>query len=82
MRRARSKHDCAVILMTGRGSMETVMAATEAGHSIISPSPLRWRRWSTPSARAEKSLGEPDDDEAASIDDLAGDGDDRQLADA
>ena len=29
---------CAVILMTGRGTMETVMAATAAAHSITSPS--------------------------------------------
>ena len=37
--------DCAVILMSGRGSMETVMAATtEGGASIIWPSRSRWRR--------------------------------------
>ena len=38
--------DCAVILMTGRGSMETVMAATSraaAFEYLVVPSRSRWR---------------------------------------
>ena len=33
---------CAVILMTGRGTVETVMAATAAARSTTSPSPSSW----------------------------------------
>src|SRR5712671_4812513 len=61
---------CAVILMTGRGSMETVMAATAGGAFEYLAKPFEMSHMVDTIRRAEKSLGEPDDDEAASIDDL------------
>jgi len=66
----RQNPDCAVILMTGRGSMETVMAATEGGAFEYLAKPFEMSHMVDTIRRAEKSLGEPDDDEAASIDDL------------
>ena len=56
--------------MTGRGSMETVMAATEGGAFEYLAKPFEMAHMVDTIRRAEKSLGEPDDDEAASIDDL------------
>jgi DNA-binding NtrC family response regulator len=71
MRTARRQNpNCAVILMTGRGSMETVMAATEGGAFEYLAKPFEMSHMVDTIRRAEKSLGEPDDDEAASIDDL------------
>jgi DNA-binding NtrC family response regulator len=71
MRTARRQNpNCAVILMTGRGSMETVMAATEGGAFEYLAKPFAMSHMVDTIRRAEKSLGEPDDDEAASIDDL------------
>jgi DNA-binding NtrC family response regulator len=66
----RQNPDCAVILMTGRGSMETVMAATAGGAFEYLAKPFEMSHMVDTIRRAEKSLGEPDDDEAASIDDL------------
>jgi len=66
----RTNPDCLVILMTGRGSMETVMAATEGGAFEYLAKPFEMAQMVDTIRRAEKSLGEPDDDEAASIDDL------------
>ncbi|HEV8413418.1 MAG TPA: sigma-54 dependent transcriptional regulator [Bryobacteraceae bacterium] len=66
----RTNPDCLVILMTGRGSMETVMAATEGGAFEYLAKPFEMAHMVDTIRRAEKSLGEPDDDEAASIDDL------------
>ena len=66
----RQNPDCAVILMTGRGSMETVMAATAGGAFEDLAKPFEMSHMVDTIRRAEKSLGEPDDDEAASIDDL------------
>ncbi len=71
MRSARRQNpDCLVILMTGRGSMETVMAATEGGAFEYLAKPFEMAQMVDTIRRAEKSLGEPDNDEAASIDDL------------
>ncbi len=66
----RTNPDCLVILMTGRGSMETVMAATEGGAFEYLAKPFEMAHMVDTIRRAEKSLGEQDEDEAASIDDL------------
>src|SRR5437899_9437770 len=63
--------DCAVILMTGRGSMETVMAATEGGAFEYLAKPFEMAHMIDTIKRAEKTLNPTDDhDEAESIDDL------------
>ena len=73
--------DCAVILMTGRGSMETVMAATEGGAFDYLAKPFEMAQMIDTIKRAEKSFGdEEDEDEAACDRRSAGDGNDRQLA--
>ncbi len=72
LRTARQQNpDCAVILMTGRGSMETVMQATEGGAFEYLAKPFEMAQMIDTIRRAEKTLSpdEPDDD-AASIDDL------------
>ena len=62
---------CAVILMTGRGSMETVMAATEGGAFEYLAKPFEMAQMIDTIRRAEKSLdAEADEDEATAIDDL------------
>jgi two-component system, NtrC family, response regulator HydG len=62
---------CAVILMTGRGSMETVMKATEGGAFEYLAKPFEMAAMIDTIKRAEKTLtGETDEDEAAAIDDL------------
>src|SRR6478609_6515042 len=66
----RTNPDCLVILMTGRGSMETVMAATAGGAFEYLAKPFEMAQMVDAIRRAEKSLGELEDDEAASIDDL------------
>ena len=70
---AARKHNplCAVILMTGRGSMETVMAATEGGAFEYLAKPFEMAQMIETIRRAEKSLGAAEEEnEAASIDDL------------
>jgi DNA-binding NtrC family response regulator len=63
--------DCAVILMTGRGSMETVMKATEGGAFEYLAKPFEMAAMIDTIKRAEKTLnGAEVEDEAASIDDL------------
>jgi len=66
----RTNPDCLVILMTGRGSMETVMAATEGGAFEYLAKPFEMAHMVETIRRAEKSLGAQDENEAASIDDL------------
>jgi DNA-binding NtrC family response regulator len=69
----RQNPSCAVILMTGRGSMETVMAATEGGAFEYLAKPFEMAQMIDTIKRAEKSLDESageDDEEAAAIDDL------------
>ncbi|HTB11315.1 MAG TPA: sigma-54 dependent transcriptional regulator [Bryobacteraceae bacterium] len=63
--------DGAVILMSGRGSMETVMAATSGGAFDYLAKPFEMSQMIDTIKRAEKSFtGEEDEDEAAAIDDL------------
>src|SRR5277367_7044981 len=60
---------CAVILMTGRGSMETVMQATEGGAFEYLAKPFEMAHMIDTIRRAEKKLaGDEDDHEASSID--------------
>src|SRR6185295_7220561 len=66
----RSNPDCAVILMTGRGSMETVMAATEGGAFEYLAKPFEMTHMIETIKRAEKSLNGRPDDEAEPVDDL------------
>jgi DNA-binding NtrC family response regulator len=66
----RQNPDCAVILMTGRGSMETVMAATEGGAFEYLAKPFEMAQMIDTIKRAEKSLDGVEEDEAAAIDDL------------
>src|SRR5882672_2868073 len=61
---------CAVILMTGRGSMETVMAATQGGAFEYLAKPFEMAQMVDTIKRAEKSLDAEEQDEAAAIDDL------------
>lgn len=61
---------CAVILMSGRGSMETVMAATEGGAFEYLAKPFDMAQMVETVKRAENSLDESTDEEAPSIDDL------------
>ncbi len=62
---------CAVILMTGRGSMETVMAATAGGAFEYLAKPFEMAQMIETIRRAERSFGESEDEkDAASIDDL------------
>ena len=72
LRAARLKNPaCAVILMTGRGSMETVMAATEGGAFEYLAKPFEMAQMIETIRRAEKSLGAAEDEnDAAPIDDL------------
>jgi len=66
----RQNPGCAVILMTGRGIMETVMAATEGGAFDYLAKPFEMATMIDTIKRAEKSLEAPDEDEAEYIDDL------------
>jgi DNA-binding NtrC family response regulator len=66
----RTNPDCAVILMTGRGSMETVMAATQGGAFEYLAKPFEMARMVETIKRAERSLNGGEEDEAPSIDDL------------
>ena len=61
---------CAVILMTGRGSMETVMAATEGGAFEYLAKPFEMSHMIDTVKRAEKSLDASLEDEAEPIEDL------------
>ena len=66
----RTNPDCLVILMTGRGSMETVMQATAGGAFEYLAKPFEMAQMVDTIRRAEKSLDAQEEDEAASIDDL------------
>src|SRR5262249_103985 len=72
LRSARTQNpDCAVILMSGRGSMETVMAATEGGAFEYLAKPFEMAQMVETVKRAEKSLDGVDEDaDAAEIDDI------------
>src|ERR1700689_3319598 len=62
--------DGAVILMSGRGSMETVMAATSGGAFDYLAKPFEMSQMIDTIKRAEKSFMGEEEDEAAAIDDL------------
>ncbi len=61
--------NCAVILMTGRGSMETVMAATRGGAFDYIAKPFELDRMLDTVKRAEASLSNREED-SAEVDDL------------
>lgn len=62
--------DCAVILMTGRGSMETVMSATQFGAFDYIAKPFELDEMLAAVKRAEASLAVGDGDKETDIDDL------------
>src|SRR5437868_6469641 len=63
--------DCAVILMTGRGSMETVRKATEGGAFEYLAKPFEMSHMIETIRRAEKSVADHDEDpDVPEIDDL------------
>jgi DNA-binding NtrC family response regulator len=67
----RQNPDCAVILMSGRGSMETVMAATAGGAFEYLAKPFEMAQMIDTIKRAEKSLTPAEaEDDAAAIEDL------------
>jgi DNA-binding NtrC family response regulator len=66
----RTNPDCAVILMTGRGSMETVMAATAGGAFDYLAKPFEMTQMIETIKRAEQSISGGGEEEAESIDDL------------
>ncbi len=66
----RTNPSCAVILMSGRGSMETVMAATEGGAFEYLAKPFEMSTMVETIKRAEQSFAPVDGDEAEPIDDL------------
>ncbi len=73
LRRAREKNpQCAVILMTARGSMETVKAATEGGAFDYIAKPFELDRMLDTVKRAEASVNPPveDEEKESKIDDL------------
>jgi DNA-binding NtrC family response regulator len=71
LRTAREQNpDCAVILMTGRGSMETVMKATEGGAFEYLAKPFEMAAMIDTIRRAERTLSAEVEDDAAAIDDL------------
>lgn len=68
----KSNPQCAVILMTGRGSMETVMQATAGGAFDYISKPFELDRMLETVKRAEANFAAPidDDDHESDIDDL------------
>jgi DNA-binding NtrC family response regulator len=66
----RQNPECAVILMTGRGSMETVMAATEGGAFEYLAKPFEMAHMIDTIKRAERSLASTGEEEAEPLDDL------------
>ncbi len=71
LRTARAQNpDCAVILMTARGSMETVMSATQHGAFDYIAKPFELDNMLATIRRAEATLSGPDDDYEKEIDDL------------
>ncbi len=61
---------CAVILMTGRGTMETVMQATQGGAFDYIAKPFELDRMLDTVKRAEATLGEQVEEKESEIDDL------------
>ncbi|HYL76698.1 MAG TPA: sigma-54 dependent transcriptional regulator, partial [Bryobacteraceae bacterium] len=68
---ARQKNpNCAVILMTGRGTIETVMKATQGGAFDYIAKPFELDRMLDTVKRAEAALGEHQEEKESEIDDL------------
>jgi DNA-binding NtrC family response regulator len=65
-----ARPDCAVILMTARGTMETVMAATRGGAFDYIAKPFEWQKMIETVKRAEASFEKSDQDEDTDIEDL------------
>jgi DNA-binding NtrC family response regulator len=61
---------CAVILMTARGTMETVMQATQGGAFDYIAKPFELDRMLDTVKRAEATLGEREDEKESEIEDL------------
>jgi DNA-binding NtrC family response regulator len=61
---------CAVILMTGRGTMETVMQATQGGAFDYIAKPFELDRMLDTVKRAEATLGDQQEEKESEIDDL------------
>jgi DNA-binding NtrC family response regulator len=62
--------NCAVILMTGRGSIETVMKATQGGAFDYIAKPFELDQMLDTVKRAEASVGEHEEEKESEIDDL------------
>ena len=62
--------DCAVILMTGRGTMETVMRATQGGAFDYIAKPFELDRLLETLKRAENVVDEADDDSEVPYEEL------------
>jgi len=62
--------NCAVILMTGRGSIETVMKATQGGAFDYIAKPFELDRMLDTVKRAEAAVGEHEQEKESEIDDL------------
>jgi DNA-binding NtrC family response regulator len=61
---------CAVILMTGRGSIETVMKATQGGAFDYIAKPFELDQMLDTVKRAEAAVGEHEEEKESAIDDL------------
>jgi DNA-binding NtrC family response regulator len=66
----RADPDCAVILMSGRGTMETVMKATEGGAFDYIAKPFELDSMLAAVKRAEESFSDDDKEKSATVDDL------------
>ncbi len=66
----RTNPNCAVILMTARGTMETVMAATEGGAFDYIAKPFELDRMLDTVKRAEATISDQQGEEESDIDDL------------
>jgi DNA-binding NtrC family response regulator len=66
----RARPDCAVIMMTARGTMETVMAATRGGAFDYIAKPFEWEKMLETVRRAEALFTVSQDDQDSEIDDL------------
>ena len=68
--RAKTIPNCAVILMTARGTIETVMKATQGGAFDYIAKPFELDRMLDTVKRAEASVGQHQDDKDSEIEDL------------
>jgi DNA-binding NtrC family response regulator len=66
----RARPDCAVIMMTARGTMETVMAATRGGAFDYIAKPFEWEKMLETVRRAEALFSVSQEDQDSEIDDL------------